>query len=281
MSDNAQPLQPHQLQHIHAEEYVSALQTHYADLPWTQEAAAALAEVPFDRGAPNRYQKPTERINDGVTGWITHSFGPRRYNISRVYKGLLCGKSPIDLWLYSANIWEVKPRTIIELGSFQGGSALWLIDQAQAMGLDCSVHSFDILDKAVSPRANHPRLRFHHADLKQLETFDVGLLESLPHPWIVIDDAHVNILNTLSMFRQHMQPGDYFIKEDTDGLGTAGEAFEYLSLAEKLGFWVDGVFVDGFGFNVTTARNTWFTLRSSEPHVHVHGSSRDITWDPL
>lgn len=270
-----------QLKHVYAEEYVAALQEHYADLSWSQEAAAALAQVPFDRGQPNRYHKPTERVNDGITGWITHSFGPRHYNISRIYKGLLCGKSPIDLWLYSACMWEVKPRTIIELGSFQGGSALWFADQADAMGLDCEVHSFDILDKAVSPRAKNPRLHFHHADLKALNEFNLDLLKKLPHPWIIVDDAHVNVLNTLSMFREFMQEGDYFIKEDTDGLGTAVEAVEYLSLAEKLGFMVDSVYVDGFGFNVTTARNTWFTLRSAEKHQHDGTQMRDITWDPL
>jgi cephalosporin hydroxylase len=267
------------LKHIHAEEYVGALQAHYPDLEWTRTATDLLATAPFDYGANNRYQKPTQRVNDGITGWITHSFGPRHYNISRIYKGLLCGKSPIDLWLYSACIYELKPRTVIELGAFQGGSALWLADQVTAMDLDCEVHSYEILHHAISARAKHPKLHFHPADLNDLASIDVVQLKAMPHPWLIIDDAHSNVLNTLSFFRQFMRDGDYFIKEDTDGLGTAGENAEYLALAENLGFYVDGVYVDGFGFNVTTARNTWFTLRSEgRPHTHGMTELRNITW---
>lgn len=267
------------LKHIHAEEYVGALQSHYPDLEWTRTATDLLATAPFDYGANNRYQLPTQRVNDGITGWITHSFGPRHYNISRIYKGLLCGKSPIDLWLYNACMYELKPRTVIELGAFQGGSALWLADQVTAMDLDCEVHSYEILHHAISSRARHPKLHFHLADLNNLASIDTEQLKAMPHPWLIIDDAHSNVLNTLSFFRQFMQDGDYFIKEDTDGLGTAGENAEYLALAEKLGFYVDGVYVDGFGFNVTTARNTWFTLRSGgRPHTHGTTELRNITW---
>lgn len=270
------------LKHIHAAEYVTALQQHYPDATWTRRATKLLETYPFDYGGEDRYQKPTQRMNDGITAWITHSFGPQGYNISRVYKGLLCGKSPIDLWLYSACLWELKPRTVIELGSLQGGSALWLVDQTDAMGLDCEVHSFDILSKAVSPRAKHRRLHFYQADVRSLESLDVGLLKKLPHPWLVIDDAHVNVLNVLSFMREFMEVSDYFVKEDTDGLGTTAENAEYLSLAESLGFCVDRVYADGFGFNVTTARNTWLTLRpGSGKHVHDSKALRDITWERI
>lgn len=270
------------MKHIVAEEYVTALQQHYPDMAWTQTAMRLLEAHPFDYGEQGRYEKPTQRMNDGITGWITHSFGPQGYNISRVYKGLLCGKSPIDLWLYSACLWELKPRTVIELGSLQGGSALWFADQATAMGLDCEVHSFDLLSKAVSPRAKHPKLHFHQVDLKRLESLKVGLLKELPHPWLVIDDAHVNVLNVLSVLRQFMREGDYFVKEDTDGLGTTVQNAEYLSLAESLGFYVDRIYVDGFGFNVTTARNTWFTLLP-RCGVHLHDSKAlcDMTWEEV
>ena len=268
------------LKHIYAEDYVRALQQHYPDLEWTALAGRALETSPFDYGKRDRYQRPTQRASDGITGWITHRMGHSGYNIARVYKGLLCVKSPIDLWLYSACLWELKPRAVIELGSSQGGSALWLMDQATAMGFDCEVHSFDLLHKAVSPRARHPKLHFHELDLTRLERLDVELLQRLPHPWIVIDDAHVNVLNTLSRLREFMQEEDYFVKEDTDGLGTAAENAEYLSLAESLGFYVDRVYADAFGPNVTTARNTWLTLRPGSGK-YAHGSRvlRDLTWE--
>lgn len=270
------------LKQVHAEEYVHALQQHYPDMAWTRTATQLLEAHTFDYGAEDRYQKPTQRVNDGITGWITHSFGQQGYNIARLYKGLLCGKSPIDLWLYSACLWELRPRTVIELGSLQGGSALWFADQVAAMGLDCEVHSFDLLSKAVSARARHPQLHFHQVDLKDLASLDVALLTALPHPWLIVDDAHVNVLNVLSRLREFMREGDYFVKEDTDGLGTTIENAEYLSLAESLGFRVDRIYADGFGFNVTTARNSWFTLRPGcGAHVHDSTALKDLTWEGM
>src|SRR6185295_1395830 len=91
------------------------------------------------------------------------------------YKGLLNAKSPVDISLYSMLIWELKPATIIELGSFQGGSALWFADQMQAQLGAGTVHSFDINPESVSERARHPFLTFHQADMRKPETLDPEL----------------------------------------------------------------------------------------------------------
>lgn len=266
---------------IWVEEYVSALQEHYPNLEWTQGAAQLLEKKPFDYGEENRYQKPTSREGGGITGWLSNRFSPGdSFTIATTYRGLLCHKSPIDLLLYSACIWDVKPKTIIELGSFQGGSALWLADQMSSMGIDGEIHSYELLINAVSPRAKHPQLQFHYVDLKNLDSFNTNLLRELPHPWIVIDDAHVNVLNTLSFMREFMTDGDYFIKEDTCTLGTTVENAEYLILAESLGFLTDRIYTDAFGYNVTTAKNTWFILPPEcGNHSHSLQSLKDITWE--
>ena len=41
------------------------------------------------------------------------------------------------------------------------------------------------------------------------------ILQSMPHPWIVIEDAHINLINVLEYFHKYMIPGDYFIIDDT------------------------------------------------------------------
>jgi cephalosporin hydroxylase len=41
------------------------------------------------------------------------------------YRGIPCLKSPIDLAIYLRLIWDAKPRTIFEIGSKAGGSALF------------------------------------------------------------------------------------------------------------------------------------------------------------
>ena len=42
------------------------------------------------------------------------------------YKGIPTFKNPFDWALYPILLWEVRPKTIIEIGSNQGGSAAWL-----------------------------------------------------------------------------------------------------------------------------------------------------------
>ncbi|MGB6324645.1 MAG: CmcI family methyltransferase, partial [Methylocella sp.] len=51
--------------------------------------------------------------------------GTMRYT----YKGIPTSKNPFDLALYTRLLWDVKPRTLIEIGSCMGGSAIWFADQ--------------------------------------------------------------------------------------------------------------------------------------------------------
>ena len=63
--------------------------------------------------------------------------GTRAY----MYKSTPCLKSPFDLALYQMLVWTEKPRTIIEIGSNAGGSALWLADLAESITFCCFVRS--------------------------------------------------------------------------------------------------------------------------------------------
>ena len=56
----------------------------------------------------------------------------RFYYESRVWHhtswmGLQCSKCPLDMWVYQEIIVETKPDIIIECGTGQGGSSLFLL----------------------------------------------------------------------------------------------------------------------------------------------------------
>src|SRR6516162_8559035 len=51
------------------------------------------------------------------------------------YKGHPCWKDPFDLALYSMLLWLEKPRTLIQIGSAFGGSALCFRDMQVALGI--------------------------------------------------------------------------------------------------------------------------------------------------
>jgi cephalosporin hydroxylase len=131
------------------------------------------------------------------------------------YKGVPMYKSPFDLALYQLVLWEQKPRTLIEIGSKWGGSALWFSDVLNNYGTDYSIHSIDI---EVLDRPKIPRVTFYRGDGKNIsETLSREFLIAMPRPIMVIEDADHHWKTTLSIlhfFDNWLQPGEFIIIED-------------------------------------------------------------------
>ncbi len=128
------------------------------------------------------------------------------------WKGNPLFKTVHDFSLVSMLIWEVCPGTVIELGSGNRASAIWVADLAHIFGLDCAVYSLDLRRPAIS----HAGVTFIEGDCEFIgNSFPSSMLKALPHPWIIIEDAHVNVLGLLNHFSAFMQPGDYFYVEDS------------------------------------------------------------------
>jgi cephalosporin hydroxylase len=222
---------------------------------------------------PDRFQRITNRPwTSEWSAWIASGAGRnvRHAGVHYSYKGLIHLKPAIDLVLYSSLIWDLRPRTILEFGSLQGGSALWLTDQLDILcGRDYGdVHSFELCYECIDPRAAHPRLQFHRADFRDLTTLDQTFLARLNHPWLVIDDAHENVADLARLMAQFMVEGDYYVVEDyflghPRRSSSVRNAFSPAAVLEavigfdELGFVVDTKYTDAFGTNVTAAPNGW------------------------
>lgn len=269
-------------------EFWKAAHEHY---PESMKKGGLLDQGMFDlvRGVVNskpeaRFVKPTDRK------WICDFYGwkfPIRRTfrfegaMALTYRGLINVKSPFDLALYTRLIWELQPKTIIELGSFQGGSGLWFADQMTVLCEEPGeVHSFDFHTKCRSQSAKHRRLHFHQVNLKDTGSFDVELLERLPHPWIVVDDAHVRVLDVFRFLNRFLASGDYYVVEDLPLQATVQIRrnkilFAYTMLKrrfnrravrieagarvfEDAGLVVDTHYTDAYGRNVTCSPNSWF-----------------------
>eukprot|EP00747_Dinoflagellata_sp_TGD_P059472 gnl/TRDRNA2_/TRDRNA2_151579_c0_seq3.p1 gnl/TRDRNA2_/TRDRNA2_151579_c0~~gnl/TRDRNA2_/TRDRNA2_151579_c0_seq3.p1 ORF type:complete len:253 (+),score=9.98 gnl/TRDRNA2_/TRDRNA2_151579_c0_seq3:2-760(+) len=120
------------------------------------------------------------------------------------YKGVPMMKMSWDLQLYSMLLTEVKPATLIELGSGYGASAIWFADQVNALHVPCQVHSFDIWNVSQERKILFEKNTFHSEVLELLRTapsnvhyhvadarneadsFSAEMLHTLPHPWVVI-----------------------------------------------------------------------------------------------
>jgi cephalosporin hydroxylase/predicted SAM-dependent methyltransferase len=131
------------------------------------------------------------------------------------YKGVSLLKNPFDLALYPQLMWTLKPRTILEIGSNAGGSALWMGDICDAFGLNCQIHSLDIVK--VSD-VKHPRVTFYEGDGRNLgAVWTEKFLAKLPRPWLVIEDADHSYETSsaaLSFFDPLLSPDDVLVIED-------------------------------------------------------------------
>lgn len=163
------------------------------------------------------------------------------------WKGVACLKDPFDLALYPLLLWDLKPATIIEIGSFTGGSAVWLADLLAAMSVDGRVYSFDVDPGRVV--ASHDRVTFAYADCHQVSTFPASL-KQLPHPWLVIEDAHQNVYGVLRFFDSVLEPGDYLVVEDLLRLPLYAQVRRFLAEARGR-YAVDTLYTDMFGYNAT------------------------------
>ena len=134
------------------------------------------------------------------------------------YRGLPMAKDPFDVVLYETLFYELQPATIIELGAYTGASAMWMADRLRTFGVKSRVISVDIDLSLVDDAAKYcDGVEFVEGDCNRIdELFPAGVLRELPHPIVLIDDAHVNIDGVYGHFHRHaFQTGDYLIIEDT------------------------------------------------------------------
>ena len=183
------------------------------------------------------------------------------------YKGVGCFKNPFDLAIYTKLIWDLRPKALIEIGSNQGGGALWFADMLSVAGLSCPVISIDI--NPVT-QLTDPRIAFLAGNAARLgDTLTPAMLAALPHPWLVVEDsAHTYdvTLAALRFFVETTSVGDVVVIEDgvVDDLGMS-EAYgggpnralaEFLAAAPET-FRVLTQYCDMFGVNATYNPNAY------------------------
>ena len=169
------------------------------------------------------------------------------------WKGIPLMKSAYDYSIYSQLLWNVKPKTIIELGSGSGASAIWMADLLNLYKVDNHIYSIDI----NKVEQDYNGVSFLQADLKNIsDCLPQSQLESLPHPWLIIHDAHVHHEYLLDYFLPQFEVNDYFIIEDSLNFQT--EIGHFL-MANHNPLLIDTFYTDFFGRNMTTAANSILT----------------------
>ena len=137
----------------------------------------------------------------------------------QTWKGVLLEKDPMQIAAYPRLLRELQPKTIIELGALKGGSAIWLADHLELFGIEGEVYCVDNdLSQLDEKAKTDSRINFLEGDCREINAvLPTGLLVSLPHPWLIIEDVHDNLVGILKHFHHNgLQTGDYLIIEDTN-----------------------------------------------------------------
>ena len=220
---------------------------------------------------PNRFQpisKREDRCDQPIEVCKANSKG--RYIV--VYRGCTIIKNAEELQAYHQLFWYVQPRTIIEVGVAGGGSSVWFADQFKLLDIPGHVYSMDInlsLIEENVKKLSPDNITFLQGDCNEIEkTFTPEMLSKLPHPWVLVEDAHVNMDGVFRYFHQFMKEGDYLTVEDTNPyiprdvgyMGTAFnsttflgpaklETFKQFMLEHEEYYAVDSFLTDLFGYN--------------------------------
>jgi len=173
------------------------------------------------------------------------------------YRGIKAIRCPFDYLIYQMIVSEVKPDLIIEIGTNNGGGALYLSDLLSFNG-NGIVHTIDIVDMAQDVPKSDPRIKFF---TNGWQDYDIEQAKSFKNILIIEDSSHMyeDTLNVLKKFHSLVSIGSYFIVEDgiIDELGMKKEynggplkaIKEFLN--ENNEFEIDRKWCDFFGVNAT------------------------------
>lgn len=188
--------------------------------------------------------------------------GAARYS----YRGVRMLKNPFEMALYPLLLWQLKPRTVIEIGSNTGASAVWFADLMATYGIDGKVISVDIA--VPEPNLQRQDVIFLKGDaLKLGDVLTPEMLSGIHRPLLVIEDsAHYPETSraVLEFFDPVLQPGEYIVIEDgnvTDlGIAHKFRGGPGVAIAEFLArardrYEIDAGLCDFYGPNFTGNTN--------------------------
>jgi len=131
--------------------------------------------------------------------------------------GIPAQKCAFDLWVYQELVHELRPAVIVESGTANGGSALFLASICDLLGHG-NVVTVDTADRPGRP--SHDRITYLNGS-----STEPGIVEKVKQlvagraPVVVIldsDHSRDHVLNELRLYAPLVSAGSYLIVEDSN-----------------------------------------------------------------
>jgi cephalosporin hydroxylase len=133
------------------------------------------------------------------------------------WMGVRAYKCPLDLWTYQEILAEIRPDLVVECGTAEGGTALYLAHVLDLVG-NGGVITIDLVPPVHPPA--HPRIRYLHGS--STDPAIVGRVEDAAQGkgtvMVILDSAHshAHVAEELRLYHGMVTPGSYLIVEDTN-----------------------------------------------------------------
>lgn len=133
------------------------------------------------------------------------------------WRGVRVLKCPLDLWIYQEIIHDTRPDLIVECGTANGGSAVYMADMCATFGAG------EVVTIDIEPRPNmpaHERVTFLHGS-----SLDDDIIEQVgaraagaSRVMVVLDSLHErdHVLRELHAYSPLVTAGCYLIVEDSN-----------------------------------------------------------------
>jgi cephalosporin hydroxylase len=120
--------------------------------------------------------------------------------------------------------------------------------------IDWHVYSVDL----KAPSLKHSAVSFIKGDCLKIEAaVSNDFLRDAPHPWLLIEDAHVNVYGVLCYFHLYLWRGDYVVIEDSDSEEERKAISSFIAERPNC-YKVDTYYTDFFDRNATCAQDSIF-----------------------
>jgi cephalosporin hydroxylase len=133
------------------------------------------------------------------------------------WRGVRAQKCPLDLWVYQEILHEVQPDLVVETGTAEGGSALFLASMLDLLGRGAVV-TIDVVHRPDYPR--HPRITYVHGSSTDpvIVADTARRVDPGARVLVILDSDHSkdHVLNEMRAYAPLVSTGSYLIVEDTN-----------------------------------------------------------------
>ncbi|MGV2288757.1 CmcI family methyltransferase [Trinickia sp. YCB016] len=185
--------------------------------PWTSTNSGTFRAAFAEPNLTEEERRRVESLSDLRYRKIDNFRGLHTIVLS--WMGYEMFKSLLDLWVYQELIARENPDSIIEVGTYKGGSALYLATMCDLVGFG-EIVTIDI-DATHDPiRPRHPRITYLTGSSIADEVINqiAKAAEGRRNVLVILDGDHrcEHVLQELRLYQRFIRPGGFLVVKDTN-----------------------------------------------------------------